>query len=339
MITDPAARVHVAGVWGVEPDSLPGPGRSAFELLDALGQPAGPRALLVMGSNPVVSAPSATRITERIRSLELLVVADFFMSETAELADVVLPVTQWAEETGTMTNLEGRVILRQQAIKPPVGVRSDLQVMSELADRLGAGERFPLDAFSTDPQTVFAELGRASQGGRADYSQVTYERIQQEGGVLWGGDRMFADGFPTADGRARFVSTLFTGVAEPTDNEFPMTLTTGRVLAQYQSGTQTRRVSSLVDASGEAFVEVHPDVAEDLGIATGDFVRVTTRRGSLRVAVRMSSALRPDTIFMPFHWAGAGRANTLTIDSLDPTSKMPEFKACAARIELAEPQL
>ena len=118
-----------------------------------------------------------------------------------------------------------------------------------------------------------------------------------------------------------------------------MTLTTGRILAQYQSGTQTRRVRSLVEASGEPFVEVHPDVADDLGIGIGDRARVTTRRGSVTVSVRISSALRPDTIFMPFHWAGAGRANTLTIDTLDPTSRMPEFKACAARIELAEPQL
>ncbi len=296
MITDPAAREHVAGVWGVEPKSIPGPGRSAFELLDALGQPGGPRALLVMGSNPVVSAPSATRVTERIQSLELLVVADFFMSETAALADVVLPVTQWAEETGTMTNLEGRVILRQQAVQPPDGVRSDLQVLSELAQRLGAGERFPADAFPTDPHVVFAELGRASAGGRADYSKVTYERIQQEGGVLWGGDRMFAQTFPTPDGRARFVGTFFAGVAEPTDNAYPMTLTTGRILAQYQSGTQTRRVRSLVEASGEPFVEVHPDVADDLGIGIGDRARVTTRRGSVTVSVRISSALRPDTI-------------------------------------------
>lgn len=337
MITDPAARAHVAGVWGVAPESLPGPGRSAFELLDSLGQPEGPRAMLVMGSNPVVSAPSATRITERIESLELLVVSDFFLSETAALADFVLPVTQWAEETGSMTNLEGRVILRQQAIKPPAGVRSDLQVLSELADRLGAGDRFPADAFPTVPSEVFAELGRASEGGRADYSKVSYARIEGEGGVLWGGDRMFTESFATIDGRARFVSTAFTGVAEPTDNSYPMTLTTGRVLAQYQSGTQTRRVQSLMEASGEPFVEVHPDVAVDLGIAAGDQARVTTRRGSLKVAVRISAALRPDTIFMPFHWAGAGRANTLTIDSLDPTSKMPEFKACAARIELAEP--
>ena len=336
MIADPAARAHVADVWGIDADALPGPGRSAFELLDALGQEDGPRALFVMGSNPVVSAPSATRITERIGSLDLLCVSDFFLSETAAMADVVLPVTQWAEETGTMTNLEGRVILRQQAVEPPAGVRSDLWVMHELAARLGAGERFPLDAFPTSPQEVFDELRRASAGGRADYSQVTYARIVEEGGVLWGGQRMFAEGFPSADGRARFVPTAFAGVAEPTDGEFPLTLTTGRVLAQYQSGTQTRRIASLNAASGESFVEVHPDLAADLDLRAGDQVRVTTRRGSLTVPVRLSGTLRADTIFMPFHWAGAGRANSLTLDSLDPTSKMPEFKACAARLDVVE---
>jgi len=334
MITDPAARAHVAKVWGIDPEDLPGPGRSAFELLDALGQRGGPRAMLLMGSNPVVSSPSAARISDRIASLDFLYVADFFLSETAALADVVLPVTQWAEETGTMTNLEGRVLLRQQAMVPPPGVRSDLEVLSGLAARLGQGQRFPAHAFPSDPQQVFDELRRASEGGRADYSSITYARIQDEGGVIWGGERMFVDSFPTADGRARFVPTVFTGVTEPTDSHYPLTLTTGRILAQYQSGTQTRRVESLVQAAGQPFVELHPDVAADLGIGSEDRARVTTRRGSVVVEARLSGAIRADTIFMPFHWAGEGRANTLTSDALDPTSRMPEFKACAARIEL-----
>lgn len=333
MITDPAARAHVAGVWGINPEDLPGPGRSAFELLEALGQPDGPRAMLLMGSNPVVSAPAAGRITERIASLDHLAVADFFMSETAAMADVVLPVTQWAEETGTMTNLEGRVILRQQAIAPPAGVRSDLEVLNGLAVRLQRHRSFPTDAFPTDPQMVFEELGRASAGGRSDYSGITYARIQAEGGVLWGTDRMFTQAFPTADGRARFVPTRYAGVSEPTSTHYPMTLTTGRVLAQYQSGTQTRRVAELTTAAPQAFVELHPDVAADLGIGAGDLVRVITRRGEVSAPARLSEAIRPDTIFMPFHWAGLERANTLTSHALDPTSRMPEFKACAARIE------
>ena len=187
-IDDPAARAHVAGVWGVDPDALPGPGRSAYELLDALGTPDGPSALLVLGSNIVVSAPRATHVTSRLEALDLLVVCDVVMSETAALADVVLPVTQWAEETGTMTNLEGRVVLRQRAITPPSGVRSDLEVIAGLAERLGSAASFP-----TDPEEVFAELGRASAGGPADYSAITYDRIRDEKGVFWGGERLFAD--------------------------------------------------------------------------------------------------------------------------------------------------
>ena len=173
MIDDPAAREHVAGVWGVPPESLPGKGRSAYELLEALGTETGSRAMLVFGSNVVVSAPNATHVTERLAALDLLVVADIVLSETAALADVVLPVTQFAEETGTMTNLEGRVILRQRAITPPAGVRSDLDVLEGLAQRLDS----PVP-FSTDPEEVFAELGRATRGGKADYSGITYDRIR-----------------------------------------------------------------------------------------------------------------------------------------------------------------
>ena len=186
-IDDPAARAHVAGVWGVDPDALPGPGRSAYELLDALGTPDGPSALLVSGPTSSSARRDATHVTSRLEALDLLVVCDVVMSETAALADVVLPVTQWAEETGTMTNLEGRVVLRQRAITPPPGVRSDLEVLAGLAERLGSQASFP-----TDPEEVFAELGRASAGGPADYSAITYDRIRDEKGVFWGGERLFA---------------------------------------------------------------------------------------------------------------------------------------------------
>ena len=177
MIDDPSAREHVARVWGVTPQSLPGKGRSAYELLDALGTDDGARALLVFGSNIVVSAPNATRVRERLDSLDVLVVADIVMSETAAMADVVLPVTQWAEETGTMTNLEGRVILRERAVAPPEGVRSDLEVLAGLAERLDS----PV-SFGTDPEAIFAELGAASWGGRADYAGIDYDRIRREPG-------------------------------------------------------------------------------------------------------------------------------------------------------------
>ncbi|MFF7387454.1 molybdopterin oxidoreductase family protein [Streptomyces scabiei] len=396
-LVDPEARRHVAEVWGVDPDSLPGPGRSAYELLDALGGDI--KSLLLMGSNPVVSAPRAAHIEERIRSLDFLAVCDVVLSETAALADVVLPVTQWAEETGTTTNLEGRVLLRRRAITPPEGVRSDLEVMHELAARLGVEKGFP-----TDAEEVFEELRRASGGGLADYSGITYRRLAEENGVFWpcpapvndgeavsgaglepvtgtgvgpdagagagpvagagggpvagagggpvaeqvaggggspvesaeahpGTPRLFLDRFATEDGRARFVPVSHRASAEEPDAEYPVLLTTGRVVAQYQSGAQTRRVEELNSAAPGPFVELHPRLAERLGAAEGDPVAVVSRRGRAVAPARITTTIRPDTVFMPFHWPGEGRANTLTNPALDPTSRMPEFKTCAVRLE------
>ncbi|MFJ3476394.1 molybdopterin oxidoreductase family protein [Streptomyces microflavus] len=333
-LTDPAARRHVAGVWGVDPDSLPGPGRSAYELLDALGQDV--RALLVMGSNPVVSAPHASHVEQRLASLDFLVVADVVLSETAALADVVLPVTQWAEESGTTTSLEGRVLLRRRALDPPEGVRSDLEVLHALAGLLGHGKGFP-----ADPAEVFEELRRASAGGAADYAGITYERIAAEDGVFWpcpdedhpGTPRLFLDRFATEDGRASFVPVVHRAAAEETDREYPVVLTTGRVVAQYQSGAQTRRIAELNAAAPGPFVELHPRLAERIGVAEGELVAVTSRRGRAVAPARITGAIRADTVFMPFHWPGEGRANTLTNPALDPVSRMPEFKVCAVRLE------
>ncbi|MGN9815721.1 molybdopterin oxidoreductase family protein [Streptomyces sp. SD11] len=353
-LDDPAARRHVAEVWGVDPDSLPGPGRSAYELLDAMGTDI--RSLLVMASNPVVSAPRAAHVEERLRSLDFLAVADVVLSETAALADVVLPVTQWAEETGTTTNLEGRVLLRKQAITPPEGIRSDLYVMRELAARLGVEKGFP-----TDPEEVFEELRRASAGGAADYSGITYRRLAEENGVFWpcpaqepggptgvaagagapagaggvhpGTPRLFLDRFATPDGRARFVAVNHRPLAEEPDEEYPVLLTTGRVVSQYQSGAQTRRVDELNAAAPGPFVELHPRLAERLGVVEGEPLAVVSRRGRAVAPARITTAIRADTVFMPFHWPGEGRANTLTNPALDPVSRMPEFKACAVRVE------
>lgn len=340
-LTDPAARRHVAEVWGVDPDALPGPGRSAYELLDALGTDI--KSLLVMGSNPVVSAPRAAHIEGRLRSLDFLAVCDVVLSETAELADVVLPVTQWAEETGTTTNLEGRVLLRRRAITPPEGVRGDLEVLHGLAGRLGVEKGFP-----TEPEEVFEELRRASAGGPADYSGIDYRRLAEENGVFWpcpappagddaephpGTPRLFLDRFATEDGRARFAPVTHRPSAEEPDDEYPVLLTTGRVVAQYQSGAQTRRVAELNAAAPGPFVELHPRLAARLGAAEGDPLAVVSRRGRAVAPARITPGIRPDTVFMPFHWPGEGRANTLTNPALDPTSRMPEFKVCAVRVE------
>ncbi|WP_260696911.1 molybdopterin oxidoreductase family protein [Streptomyces sp. 130] len=339
-ITDPRARTEVAEVWGVSADALPGAGPSAYELLDSLGAPGGPRALLVFGSNPVVSAPHAGNVAERLAALDLLVVADFVPSETVALADVVFPVTQWAEEEGTLTNLEGRVVRRRALVPPPPGVRSDLEVLGGLAARLGE----PAGRYPSRPSAVFEELRRATRGGRADYSGVTYARLDAGEALHWpcperpgephpGTPRLFLDGFAHSDGRARFADVEHRPAAETPDSAFPLLATTGRVLAQYQSGAQTRRVPELNDAAGEMYVEVHPDTMRRSGLTDGALARVTSVRGSTVARVRAVADMRPDTVFLPFHFAGSGRANLLTNPALDPRSKMPEFKVCAVRIE------
>lgn len=239
-----------------------------------------------------------------------------------------------------MTNLEGRILRRRALRRPPPGVRTDLAVVAELATRLSRhGARFP-----TDPRAVFEELRRASAGGPADYAGVTWERVDAEDGVFWpcpsvdapGTPRLFEHSFATPDGRARFVAVEHRPVAEEVSEEFPLYLTTGRVLAQYQSGAQTRRIPALTEAAPHPFVTLHPDLAARLGVAEGDEVRVISRRGTMRAPARLSDTVRPDTVFAPFHWGGAGRANSLTNDALDPVSRMPEFKVCAVRVEPAE---
>ena len=337
-LDDPAARAHIAQVWGIDPADLPQPGLSAYEMLDRLGTDGGVRALWVMASNIVVSAPRSAHVIDRIEALDFLVVSDFFLSETAALADVVLPSAQWAEETGTMTNLEGRVILREAALAPPAGVRTDLQVMAALAERMGR------TGFSDVPEEVFTELRRASAGGKADYSGISYPRIKAEQGVFWpcpsplhpGTPRLFTEDFPTRDRRAHFHPVEQIGAAELPDAHYPYYLTTGRLLHQYQSGTQTRRVASLAEAEPEAVVEMHDTLAQRIDVKAGELVRLRTRRGSAVMAARIVSGIRSDTVFAPFHWGGDGNANMLTNPILDPYSQMPEFKVCAVALDRAD---
>jgi assimilatory nitrate reductase catalytic subunit len=293
--------------------------------------------LLVFGSNVVVSAPRSAHIASRLGDLDLLVVADLVLSETAALADVVFPVTQWAEESGTMTNLEGRVLLRQQAVDPPAGVRSDLELLQGLATRLGQEAAW----FPAEPEEVFTELRRASAGGAADYSGVTYGRLADGEALFWpvvgahSTPRMFLDRFAHPDGLARFIPVDHRGPAEPPDVEFPLQATTGRVLQHYQSGAQTRNTPELLDAVPEAYVEVHPDTAARAGLAEGALGAVVSRRGRVLAVVRCVASMRIDLVFLPFHFTGLGRANLLTNPVLDPTSRMPEFKVCAVRLEPA----
>ncbi|WP_376795979.1 molybdopterin oxidoreductase family protein [Thermogemmatispora sp.] len=339
-IDDPAARTHIARVWGVDERELPGPGRSAYEMLASLGRPGGVRCLFVMGSNLVVSAPNALQIEERLAALDSLIVCDFFLSETARLASVVLPVTQWAEEEGTLTNLEGRVIHRRRVFSPPAGVWDEITLLCELARRLGKGQYFPF----SKARDVFEELRRASVGGLADYAGISYEKIDAQQGVFWpcpapdhpGTPRLFTEGFPTSDGRARFHVTHYQGPAEEPDRDYPLYLSTGRTLAHYQSGSQTRRIAQLQALSPEPLIEIHPTTASECGLNDGDLALLSTRRASMQGRIRVNETIREDTLFVPFHWGDAQAVNRLTNPALDPVSRMPEFKVCAARIERLE---
>ncbi|WP_241534753.1 molybdopterin oxidoreductase family protein [Clavibacter michiganensis] len=336
-IADPAARAHVAAVWGIDPAAIPGPGVPAVELLGELGEPGGIRCLLVHGSNVVVSAPDVAAVRRGLARLDLLVVCDLVLSETAALADVVLPVTQWAEEEGTTTSLEGRVIRRRRAVAPPPGVRTELEVLAELARRLDAPSTWP-----TDPAVVFDELARASAGGVADYSGLSHALLDDDAVAgFWpypsgstGTPRLFADRFAHEDGRARLVAVTPRDVTagDPAPVGGALTLVTGRLLEHYQSGAQTRRVPELQAAQPVARLQIHPSAASRLGIAHGEPVAVANARGEVRAVAEVTDGIRHDTVFLPFHYAGAECANLLTEAAVDPVSAMPEFKRTAVTV-------
>jgi assimilatory nitrate reductase catalytic subunit len=333
-VDDPVAVERTARVWNVAPERITRKGLTAADIFEAIGGAI--RSLFILASNPVVSAPRALRLREKMGAIEHLVVCDFFLSETAEYAHVVFPSLQWAEEPGTMTSLEGRVLLRGKLAKPPHGPRSDLWIVSELAKRLGAPGVLP----SVEAEDIFNELRRASAGGRADYSGISYDRLRADEKLYWpvpaidhpGTPVLFRERFHTPDGRARFVAVASHLDSEFTDATYPWTLTTGRVREHYLSGTQTRRTARLAAAIAEPIAEIHPALAARFGIANGGLMRITSRRASVTVRVVHSDAISTETIFAPFHWGGSSTINDLVGGKLDPHSKMPPFKACAVSI-------
>ena len=234
-----------------------------------------------------------------------------------------------------MTNLEGRVILRQRVREPLPNVRTDIQILCELAQRLGHTKGFSFGS----PEEVFAELRLATRGGKADYSGISYQKIRASQGVFWpcpseehpGTPRLFAERFMHPSGRARFHPAPYRPAAELPCSEYPLYFTTGRYKEHYNSGAQTRRVHQLMDAKPEPLIQIHPRLASRLGAAEGEPLLVESRRGSVSFRVCISNEIRPDTVFAPFHWGGRQAANLLTMPALDPQSRMPEFKVCAVR--------
>ncbi len=339
-IEDPAAREYIAKVWDVTPESLPHAGLTAMEIFEAIhrGEIKG---LLSICFNPLVSLPDAGYIREALNKLEFFGIIDFFLSETAHHADVVLAGSLQEEEEGIVCSGEGRVIKINKAVDPPGNARGDSRIIVDLAHHLGKGEYFQFPS----TREIFEELRVASKGGTADYSGITWERLEKEMGLFWpvpsedhpGTPRLFEGGhFKHPDGKAHFLVAEVKPGGDPLDGEYPLHLTTGRVVSQFLSGTQTRRIGPLVDQYPEPKVEIHPELAAEHGIVNGDLVTVTSRRLSVTLPAIVVRTIRPDTVFIPYHWPGRKSANNLTHRTLDPRSKIPEYKNSACRIAKAE---
>ncbi len=341
-IENPEHRKYICEVWGCTDEELPRKGLTAQEIMNAIhaGEIKG---LLCLCFNPLVSLPDTEFTREALSKLEFFVVLDFFLSETAQHADVVLPAALHEEDDGTSTSTEGRVIRIRKAVDPPGDARPDWEILVDIASRLGRGKYF--DHF-TSPEAIFNELRVASKGGTADYFGITYAKIEQNMGVFWpcpdldhpGTPRLFEDKvFFTPDKKAHFVPTVWRPPMEVVDAEYPVWLTTGRTVFHYLSGTQTRRIGFLVEQCPHPYLEIHPRLAELHGIAEGDAVEITSRRGALVLPAKVVRTIRPDTVFIPYHWPGALSANRLTARHLDPVSKIPEYKVSAVRIQKTTP--
>jgi len=335
-ITNPEHRKYIASIWGISEEEMPGKGHTAQEIMNMIHD-GEIKALVSICFNPVVSLPDSNFTREALGKLEHYTAIDFFLCETAYHADVVMAGSLHEEEEGTSTSAEGRVIRIRKAVDPPGDAKADTEIFLELARRLGRGQFFEYGS----SEDIFNELRVASKGGTADYFGITYERIEKEFGVFWpcpeighpGTPRLFEDlKFHTPDGKAHFYPTPYRPSAEEPDDEYPILLTTGRVVTQYLSGTQTRRIGGLVDICPDPYVEIHPTLAEQYGIQDKDWMKVESRRGSVVLQAKVVTTIRPDTVFIPYHWAGKKSANNLTIRALDPLSKIPEFKRACVRI-------
>ena len=336
-ISKPEHRQFIADFWKIPEPELPKQGLTACEIIDAIerGEIKG---LLSISFNPLVSIPDSNRTRAALDKLEFFACIDPFLSETARHADVVFAGSLQEEDEGTVTTGEGRCVRLRNSVTPPGNARVDWQIICDLAKRLGKEKFFNY----ANPGEIFTELTAASKGGPIDYSGMTYERIEQNMGLFWpcpapehpGTPRLFEGGkFHHPDGKAKFHAYEYRPPAEDVDAEFPIFYTTGRVVSQYLSGTQTRRIGALVDQYPEPLCEMHPLLAAKLGIKDRDLVKVTTRRGDMTLPAQVVKTIRPDTIFIPYHWAGKKAANQLTNRALDPISKIPEFKVCACKVE------
>ncbi|RBW68974.1 assimilatory nitrate reductase catalytic subunit NasC [Bacillus taeanensis] len=327
-------RHYIADIWGIPESELPRKGVSAYEMMEKIHE-GEITAMLVLGSNPVVSNPNALFVEEAMKKLKCLVVVDLFLSETGKYADLILPTSSYLENTGTMTNLEGRVTLREAAKPRSNEVKHDWEILCEIARVLGKEKYFSYES----SEEIFNELRLASRGGIADYYGITYEKLRNNG-VYWpcpsveeeGKGRIFEESFAHKDGKGVIIPVENYVPKEHANEEYPLNLTTGRVMSHYLTGVQTRRSPTLEARNIEAFVEIHPNTAKKFKVKDKALVKVESIRGSIVVRSKFTESIREDTVFVPFHWGDNQCVNRLTSEELDPTCKMPGFKVCAVTI-------
>ncbi|MEL6168856.1 MAG: formate dehydrogenase subunit alpha [Pseudomonadota bacterium] len=329
-VKDAGVRAEYAERWGVPISSEPG--LTVVEIMDAAHR-GDIKGMYILGENPAMSDPDTTHVREALARMDHLVVQDIFLTETAMFADVVLPAAAFYEKAGTVTNTNRQVQMGRPAVAPPGEARPDWRITQDLANRLGLKWAYQ------HPRDVFAEM----KMGMNSLANITWERLEREGAVTYpsngpddpGQAIVFGDGFPRADGRARFAPADIVPPDEVPDADYPMILTTGRQLEHWHTGAMTRRASVLDAVEPEANASLHPRTLRRLGVDAGGRVRLTTRRGSLVVMARADRAVAEDMVFMPFAYVEAA-ANILTNPALDPDGKIAEVKFCAVRVEPAE---
>lgn len=328
-VTSPASRDKFEQAWDVEglDDDV---GLTVTAMVD--GACAGDvQALFVIGENPMLSDPDVNHVQECLEQIPFLVVQDIFLTETAELADVVLPAASFAEKDGTFTGTDRRVQRVRKAIEPVGGARADWEILCQLAQRMGASG-FDFESASA----VMDEIASLTP----IYGGVSYARLEREGSLQWPVTSDDHPGTPYlhkgkfSRGLGRFHAIEFKEAVELPDDAYPFILTTGRMMFHWHTGSMTRRSKRLEQEAPEAYVELHPEDAERIGLNGNKRVRVASRRGEIELVARVTPRIRPGVVFIPFHWAEAA-ANKLTNSALDPTAKIPEYKVCAVRVEPA----
>ncbi len=314
--------------WGVSLN--PNPGLTVVEIMSAAGE-GRIKGMFMLGENPFLSDPNVNKVRRALSQLDFLAVQEIFFTETAEFADVILPAASFFEKLGTYTNTDRRVQLGRPVITAPGSARPDWEILCDLIQRLGGTAPY------TTPAEVFDEFAALTES----YRGLSHSNIGPNGRIWPVGSPddsetpvLFADRFPTATGRGRFVPCELRHADELPDHDFPFVLNTGRVLEHWHTGVMTRRSAALDAIQPTPFVEINSNDVQRLGIRDGDDVVVTSRRGSIRLSLRASDRVAPGTVFIPFHFREAA-ANILTNDALDPSGKIPEYKYCAVRIERA----